>query len=288
MDTSFLGVDGLILCDLSEVVSIDGGWRLGISRKISGALRLFKGQILFGSLEEGSREIFLSTIKLNPSVIYLRVYLEDVRGSLAKITDIFKRDDINILSGGAFSLGNLWVSEFVLDFKGVDASQDDVINEIEGLGGFVSSREITELFPRSFDLQSTFEVSGDDVDEMHIFIPNSFTSRISETGGSASYALLNAWPRVKAIFINFIQPETKLLKITAKIQDIPGSLNALSNFLRSQVDLQAIDELHHDAVSGEWVGFGVLVMGGLDELRERADGVPTILDFKAEPLGWQD
>ena len=278
----------MIVCDLSKVEVVDGGWKLGISRKISGAMRLFEGQILFGSLEEGSREIFLSTIKLNPSVIYLRVYLEDVRGSLAKITDIFKRDDINILSGGAFSLGNLWVSEFVLDFKGVDASPDDVINEIEGLGGFVSSREITELFPRSFDLQSTFEVSGDAAGEMRIFIPSSFTSRISETGGSASYALLNAWPRVKAIFINFIQPETKLLKITAKIRDVPGSLNALSNFLRSQVDLQAIDELHHDAVSGEWVGFGVLVMGGLDELRERADGVPTILDFKAEPLGWQD
>jgi len=288
MDKSFLGVWSMILCDLSEVVGVDGGWKIGISRKISGALRLFEGQILFGSLEEGSRQIFLSTVKLNPSVIYLRVYLEDVRGSLAKITDIFKRDDINILSGGAFSLGNLWVSEFVLDFKGVNASPDDIISEIEGLGGYVTSREITELFPRSFDLQSTFEISGKGPDEMQIFIPSSFTSRISEAGGTTSYALLNAWPRVKAIFINFIQPETKLLKITAKIRDVPGSLNALADFLRSQVDLQAIDELHHDAASGEWVGFGILVMGGLNELRERADGVPTILNFKAEPLGWQD
>ena len=88
----------MILCDLSKVECVDGGWKIGISRKISGAMRLFEGQVLFGSLEEGSRQIFLSPIKLNPSVIYLRVYLEDVRGSLAKITEIFKRDDINARS----------------------------------------------------------------------------------------------------------------------------------------------------------------------------------------------
>lgn len=278
----------MIVCDLSKVDVVDGEWKIEISKKISGAMRLFEGQILFGSLEEGSREIFLSTVKLNPSVIYIRVYLEDIRGSLAKITDIFKRDSVNILSGGAFSLGNLWVSEFVLDFKGVKASPEDIINEVEGLGGFVTSREITELFPRSFDLQSTFEISGNGPDEMQLLIPSSFSSSITKAGGTASYALLNAWPRVKAIFINFYQPETKLVKITAKIKDIPGSLHALANFLRNQIDLQAIDELHHDPASGEWISFGVLVMGRLDELREKAGRVPTILNFEAESLGWKE
>lgn len=276
----------MIVCDLSNVEVVDGRWKIRISRKISGALRLFEGQTLFGSLEEGSRQLFLSTIKLNPSVNYFRIYLEDIRGSLARITEIFKEDNINILSGGAFSMGNLWVSEFIVDFKGVEASPEDIINEIEGMGGFVTSREITELFPRSFDLQSTFEVFGNGPEEMHLLLPSSFSSRISMAGGTASYVVLNAWPRVKALFVNFYQPEIKLLKINAKIKDIPGSLHAMANLIRTQVDLQAIDELHHDEVSGEWMAFGVLVMGGLDELREKMERLPTILKFEAEPLGW--
>lgn len=277
----------MIVGDLSKVEVVDGGRRIRISGKISGALGLFKGQTLFGSCEEGSRRLFLSTIKLNPSVNYLRIFLEDIRGSLARITELFRANNINILSGGAFTFGNIWVSEFIVDFKGVDASPEDIISELEGLGGFVTSREITELFPRSFDLQSTFEISGDESEGKYLLLPSDLSERIGLAWESASYAVLNAWTRVKALYIGFYAPETKLLKISAKIRDIPGSLHRLADLLRTQVDLQAIDELHHDAVSGEWVSFGVLVMGGLDELREKAGKLPTILNFEVEALGWE-
>jgi len=276
----------MIVCDLSKVEIVDGEWKIRINRKISGALGLFEGQTLFGSYEEGSRQLFLSTIKLNPSVNYFRIYLEDIRGSLAKITEIFKEFNINILSGGAFSLGNIWISEFILDFKGADAQPEDVINEIEGLGGFVTSREITELFPRSFDLQSTLEISGGGPEELDLILPSNFL-RGEMAWKSASYAVMKAWPRVKALFINFYQPGSKLLKISAKIRDVPGSLHALADLLRTHVDLQAIDELHHDEMSGEWMAFGVLVMDGLDELQEKARRLPTVIRFEAEPLGWE-
>lgn len=277
----------MIVCDLSKVDVVDDGRKIRISGKISGALSLFQGQTLFGSCEEDSRRLFLSTIKLNPSVNYLRIFLEDVRGSLARITGLFKENNINILSGGAFGFGSIWVSEFVLDFKGVDASPEDIAREIEGLGGFVTSREITELFPKSFDLQSTLEIVGDGPEGMHLLLPRRFSERIGLDWESTSYSVLKAWPRVKALFIDFYPPETRLLKISAKIRDMPGSLHRLADLLRTQVDLQSIDELHHDAVSGEWMAFGVLVMGELDELREKAKSLPTIINFEAEALGWE-
>jgi len=64
----------MIVCDLSEVEVAEDGRRIRISGKISGALGLFAGQTLFASFEDGSRQLFLSTIKLNPSVNYFRVF----------------------------------------------------------------------------------------------------------------------------------------------------------------------------------------------------------------------
>ena len=277
----------MIVCDLSEVEVAEDGRRIRISGKISGALGLFAGQTLFASFEDGSRQLFLSTIKLNPSVNYFRVFLEDVRGSLAKITEVFRENNLNILSGGAFSFGSIWVSEFIVDFKGTDVSPEDVSGEIEGLGGFVTSSEITELFPKAFDLQSTLEIIGDGPDGMCLLLPSAFSERIGLAGGSTSYAVLKAWPQVKALFIYFYPPGTKLLKISAKIRDVPGSLHRLAELIRTQVDLQAVDELHHDEASGEWMAFGVLVLGELEELREKAERLETILSFEAEALGWE-
>lgn len=276
----------MIVCDLSEVEVVDRGRKITISRKISGALGLFQGQTLFGSGEEGSRQLFLSTVKLNPSVNYFRVFLEDVRGSLASITGLFKERGLNILSGGAFSFGSIWVSEFIVDFKGVDASPEDITREIEALGGFVTTREITELFPKAFDLQTAIEIVGEGPEGMGLVLPGPFAERVGLVGEARSYALLKAWPQIKALFVYFYPPETRLLKISAKIRDVPGSLHRLADLLRTQVDLQAIDELHHDAVSGEWMAFGVLVLGSLDELVEKAERLPTIISFEAEALGW--
>lgn len=276
----------MIVCDLSRVEAKDGEWRIKISRKISGSLGLFEGQTLFGSIEGDPNQLFLSTVRLNPAVNYFRIYLEDVRGSLARITEMFKESNINILSGGAFSLGNLWISEFVVDFKASTTSTEDIIDRIESLGGFVTAREITELFPRSFDLEKTFELSGDGSGEVQIILPKA-SMPVGLVKSSETYALLNAWPRVKALFITFSQPGVRLLRIKARIRDVVGSLNALADLLKTQVDLQAIDELHHDATSGEWLAFGVLVAGGIEELRERAMGLPTVIGFEVEPLGWE-
>ena len=274
----------MIVCDHSKVDVEEDGRRIGLSRKISGALGLFEGQTLFASYEEGSGQLFLSTVRLNPSVNYFRIYLEDIRGSLAKITEILKDNNINILSGGAFSMGNLWLSEFILDFNEAQATPDDIIDELEVLGGFMTSREITELFPRSFDLRSTLDISGDGPEDLHLIIPSDFSTGRGMSWESATHAVMSAWPRVKALFIDFYRPESSLVKISAKIRDVPGSLHALADVIRTQVNLQAIDELHHDAVSGVWVSFGILVMGDLDELCKKAIKLPSVLEFEVEHL----
>jgi hypothetical protein len=273
----------LIVCGHSEVKRTESGWEVRIDELVGQALNLFPGQVLFGASDEGSKRIFLSPLKLNPHVSYFRVFLEDIRGSLASMTDLFSERGINILSGGAFGFGNIWVSEFIADFKGVEEGPEGIVNEIEGLGGFVTSREITELFPKAFELESTYQL-GSDNDGLLLSM-----SELPE-GIDAStrlYAVLKAWSQVQALFLDFISSRDQLLKITAKISDVPGSLNKLADLLGSQVNLHAIHEQHHDEVSGEWTIYGVMEIGSVEELKAKARRAPTVLGFDVEPLGWE-
>ena len=151
----------MIVCGHSKVAAVNGEWQVKIDDRVGKALDLFPGQTLFGVSEEGSRRLFLSSLRLNPYVSYFRVFMEDIRGSLATITRLFSDKGINILSGGAFGFGNIWVSEFIADFKDVDVTPEEVAAEMEGLGGFVTIREITELFPRAFELNTVYEIGED-------------------------------------------------------------------------------------------------------------------------------
>lgn len=272
----------MIVCGHSIVKNVDGSWRIEIDKKVAYALDLFPGQVLFGASEKDSSRLFLSTIRLNPYVNYFRIFLEDFRGSMSKITQIFSDRNVNILSGGAFGFGNIWVSEFIADFKGGDATPEKTVDEIEGLGGFVSAREITELFPRAFDLQETFMVQSEK-EELHLLLPG-LPRGISKE--SEIYAVLKSWSRVQALFIEFYTSASKLLKISAKISDLPGSLNTLADLLGKQVNLIALDEQHHDEVSGEWTIYGILEIGTLDEIELNAKKTSNILSLNVEPLGW--
>ncbi len=273
----------MIICDHSAVEEENGCWSIKMGRKICGALGLFPGQTLFGAAERGPDRLFLSPLRLNPHVSSFRIFLEDVRGSLAEVTGLFSDKNVNILSAGAFGFGNIWVSEFLADFRGVDASPEDISAGIEGMGGFVTSREITELFPRAFEMSSTYELreNGGEGDLVLTGEAGASTPR----GGS--YAVIKAWPRLQALFVDFYPSEGKLVRVSAKLSDVPGSLRKLADLLGAQVDLNAIDALHHDEASGEWNAYGVLVIGGLGDLRGRASGIGEILELEVEPLGWE-
>jgi len=273
----------LIVCSHSKVEPVQGGWKVGIDDKVGYALGLFPGQNLFGSGEEGSRRFFLSSIKLNPQVVYFRFFLEDVRGSLASVTELFSSRGINILSGGAFGFGNIWVSEFVADFQGVEATPEAIIGEIEGMGGFVTSREITELFPRAFNLHETFQVQGSIDDGMHLTLPG-----LPAGVDKDAHAVLKAWPRMQALFLDFYAVGERLVKITAKIKDVPGSLNKLTTLMGTQVNLHAIDSLHHEEDSGVWTSYGLLMLGGLEMLRSKAEELSDVFTFNVESLGWEN
>jgi hypothetical protein len=234
---------------------------------------------MFGSGEEGSRRFFLSPIRLTPHVTYFRLFLEDVRGSLASVTELFSSKGVNILSGGAFGFGNIWVSEFVADFQGVEADPEAIRAEMEGMGGFVTTREITELFPRSIELNETFQVTGDD--GLHLIF-----SELPEGIGEGAHAVLKAWPRMQALFLDFYPQGEKLVKITAMLKDVPGSLNKLTELMGTQVDLHAVDSIHHEKDSGVWTNYGLMKLGSLGELREKAGQLSNVFSFAVEPLGW--
>ena len=161
----------MIVCGHSKVEQVEGGWRVYIDEKIAGALNLFPGQNLFG---------------------------EDIMGSLASVAELFSSKGVNILSSGAFGLGNIWVSEYIADFKDMDVTADDIVDELEGLGGFVTSREITEFFPQAFELESTYEIKSDEKGEMYMLL----TENVG--GVTGGHAILKAWADIQALFIDFL------------------------------------------------------------------------------------
>lgn len=272
----------MIVCSHSKVIEGDGGWRIDLDDKIVGLLNLFKGQTLFGARPDVYTGLSLSTIRLNPMVSYFRVFMEDVRGSLAGVTELFSSKGINILSSGAFSLGNIWVSEYIADFKDMDVTPETVADDIEGMGGFVTSREITEFFPKAFELESTYEIKADEGGGLFILLGE---SPQGIGAGSEGYAVLKAWAEVQALFVDFLPPGTRLLRIATKLNDVPGSLNKLAAILGTQVNIHAVDAQHHDEASGVWNIYGVLEIGSVEELVAKAEKAPTIQTFEVEPLG---
>lgn len=268
----------MIVCGHSKVEITDDMWRIEIPDKVQGAVGIFPGQTLFGAREPNSGRLLVSPLRLTPTVSYFRVFLDDTRGSLASVTKLFSDRSINILSCGAFGFGNIWMSEILADFK--DSNPDEIVNEIQSMGGFVTSREITELFPRSFMLDTSYIVE----DKGSVSISAKFAegSQIKRS----KYAVLKAWPRLRAIFIDFFTSDTKLVHVSAKIKDVPGSLHSLTEMIGTQVNLNTIDELHHDQKSGLWNAYGEIMMGDIGQLEDKAAQLSNILEFKVEPLGW--
>jgi hypothetical protein len=269
----------MIVCGHSHVKVLDKGWYLNIPLKISGAAGLFPEQILFGFIEPESGRLLLSPLKLTSTVSYFRMFLDDVRGSLATVTRLFSDRKLNILSGGAFAFSNIWVSEFLVDFQGSNVSPDEIVNELSGMGGFVTSREITELFPVSFNLSTTYRIH-DNTEGVKLVSDLPAESLIKKS----KYAVIKAWPRIRAIFIDFYSPGSNLTHLKALIRDVPGSLTKLTETIGTQVNLNAIDELHHDENSSEWNAYGELVVGDVDELVFKAKKIDTILKFDVEVL----
>lgn len=271
----------MIVCEHSEVKSIENGWSIEIPEKIKGVIGIFPGQTLFASVDADFGRLLLSPLKLTPTTNYFRMFLDDVRGSLAQVTKLYADREINILSGGAFGFGNIWVSEILADFSTTEISPDEIILELTGMGGFITNREITELFPRSFDLNKMFIVKEKN-DKTFIVSKDPSEKAITRT----KYAIIKAWPRLRAIFVDFFPPEIKLVNIQAKIKDVPGSLYKLTEVIGSQINLNAVDELHHDEGSGLWNAYGELVVGTLKQLNEKASELDCVVTFKAEALGW--
>ena len=272
----------MIVCGHSKVEQVEGGWRVYIDEKIAGALNLFPGQNLFGGSTVGSSRLSVSTMRLNPHVSYFRVFMEDIMGSLASVTELFSSKGVNILSSGAFGLGNIWVSEYIADFKDMDVTADDIVDELDGLGGFVTSREITEFFPQAFELESTYQMKADDKGEMYLLLPENVGG---VTGG---HAILKAWADIQALFIDFLPPGTKLLEISAMLNDIPGALNKLSAVVATQVNMHAVDAQHHEEATGLWMIYGVLQIGSVKELVSKAEDAIEILKFDVRTLGWTE
>ena len=271
----------MIVCGHSKVEPVDGGLRVSIDEKIAGALNLFPGQNLFGGSTPGSSRLSVSTMRLNPQVSYFRVFMEDVMGSLAGVTELFSSKGVNVLSSGAFGLGNIWVSEYIADFKGMDVTADDIVDELEALGGFVTSREITEFFPQSFELESTYQIKADE-GGMYLLIPESVG------GAPGGHAILKAWADIQALFIDFLPPGTRLVEISAMLNDIPGALNRLAAVVATQVNMHAVDAQHHEEATGLWMIYGVLQIGSLEELSSKAEVAPEILKFDVRTLGWAE
>ena len=269
----------MIVCEHLDITHSDNGWRLNIPAKTAGAIGIFPGQNLFSFLDHETGRMILSPLHLTSMTNYFRFYLNDIRGSLHNVTKIFSERGLNILSGGGFGFSNIWVSEFLVDFTGSDVKPETIMDEVSDLGGFVTNREITELFPMGFKLDSTFNAEKAK-DGVMVVSDKPAESKIKRS----NIGVVKAWPRLRAIFIDFFTPDTRLVHLQAKIKDQPGSLMALSEAISSYVNLGAIDEAHHAVASGEWNAYGELLKGTSEELESAATKLDSVINISVKNL----
>lgn len=267
----------MIVCGHSEVKNTDDKWSITIPEKQSGVSNIFKGQSLFGDIDNDSGRLLLSPVRLTSTVNYFRMFLDDFRGGLAKVTRLFSERGLNILSGGAFGFNNIWVAELVVDFRDSKISPDVIATEISDMGGFVTSREITELFPTNFVLKDTYKV--DEIDGKL-----SIEGTKQDNWRESEIAVIKSWPRIQAMFIDFFPKGSKLTHIQAVIDDKPGSLMKMTEVIGTQVNMNAIDEKHHDEVSGEWNAYGTLEVGTAEELGEKLSLLEHVRSFQVAVL----
>jgi hypothetical protein len=269
----------MIVCEHLRIIHKDNGWSLILPEKIAGSIGIFPGQNLFSYIDHETGRLLLSPLKLTSMTNYFRLYLDDVRGSLYKVTRVFSDRGLNILSGGAFGFSKIWVAEFLVDFADSGINPDEIVDEMRYLGGFVTSREITEIFPLGFNLESTFKaIKHEEGIQVISNSPAEDIIRRSDIG------VVKAWPKIRAVFIDFFARETNLIHIRARIKDQPGSLVSLADVLRGHVNLNAVDEAHHAIASGEWNAYGEVVMGTIEDLKAKIDNLQTVISFEAKSL----
>lgn len=278
INVNFL-IPSMIICEHLYITHSKNGWGLNIPNKTAGAIGIFPGQNLFSDMDYETGRMIISPLHLTSTTNYFRFYLNDVRGSLHNLTRLFSDRGLNILSGGGFGFNNIWASEFLVDFSDSNISPDVIMDEVSDLGGFVTNREITELFPMGFNLDTTFNAEEAE-DGVKVISDKPAESLIKRS----NVGVVKAWPRLRALFIDFFTPNTKLVHIKARIKDQPGSLMALSNLISSYVNLSAIDEAHHAIASGEWNAYGELLTGTCKDLESTARKLDTIINFNAELL----
>lgn len=267
----------MIVCGHSKVKITDKKWSIIIPEKQSGVSNIFEGQNLFGDIDNESGRLLLSPLRLTSTVNYFRMFLDDFRGGLAQVTKLFSQRDLNILSGGAFGFNNIWVAELMVDFGGSNISPDIIVSEISDMGGFVTSREITELFPTNFHLKDSYKV-------LEVDGNLSIEGEKGENWRETQVAVIKSWPRIQAMFIDFFAEGSKLIHIKAVIDDSPGSLTKLTEVIGTQVNMNAIDEKHHDEVSGEWNAYGTLEVGTVKELKDKAEALQNVQSFHVTKL----
>jgi hypothetical protein len=86
------------------------------------------------------------------------------------------------------------------------------------------------------------------------------------------------------MFIDFFPKGSKLTHIQATLDDKTGSLMKMTEVIGTQVNMNAIDEKHHDEVSGEWNAYGTLEVGTAEELREKLSLLEQVRSFQVSVL----
>ncbi len=257
------------------------------------SLRLFSGQTLFSCFdkEKDHRQLLLSPIKLNPTMNYFRVYINNERGILEKICEALNEYDVNIAGYGAFVLGNLAVFEITADFKNAKGSPDMIRTKLQEIGGVVIHRRLIELIPLFFNNQTviTVEKEGknhDPIKEWSLNIPKSIASEVGINWNEKSFAIISNYSRIPALLVEFLLPNSPIVKLSANLVDQPGALFRLSNVLKDYIDIKASFQTLLDEKTEKYMAIGILIQGNTEGIKSALENLPQVKEFNIERIGW--
>jgi ACT domain-containing protein len=244
----------MILSDAEILKSTEGGLTLRISSELLAMVNIRRDTPVHiyyekSQNENGSVQLFISSLRLSGSIVFCRLDIKNVPGELQKVTAALAGCGVNIVKAGGITVSKAGIVEMVLDTKETSISSlDKRLKKLVAAGVILepSTELLTEIIAAERFNQSTSAsfVWSKSESSGRVVMEERFVKQLGiqvKRGDGNSWAVLTAYSRVPVIGVLIYPSESKLVSIELELIDKPGSLNAVLSSVKELANLVAAD-----------------------------------------------
>jgi len=276
-----------------------------LSDEILKNFSIMDGQKLYMYLEEKTRKIFISTIRLDETLYFFRIPFIDIKGRLAQACQVFKDCGANIeksndVSLGTYALGQVWVTfpKKHTDLEEFENNFKKLLDQLEGMMP-QSLKETTMRIQQTSFQERRLMFSIKPWSEIHrievtirgkrVSLPRDSLKLLGFEKNTSCPIILSLVDEFPVIVAQFFLKKDSLVRITLRIADRPGTLAESARILQPFVDIKASDKIVTESGKySEWRIYGLLnniSVAGMkatleDIIKKSETPIVYLLDFR--------